>query len=301
LEQVEREEYIKKLEARLRALENTSASASHRSHHSPPPGKTAGSAQDFSVEDLAAQLSIITIGKRVSYGQSRGSDPHPLQTQLESIIAKPPHLPPVTFIQPEQQFSLDLVAKYPIPSLHELCSDHLPLRHQVDILSQCFFNTVNLWLPSINPVDWKIQLDAFWSSTDRLHFRPSPSPPSNPPHLTQHYLVQFVAILYAVLGHGLTLLADIHHLESTAEHLSSVGSSSSSPSGDNHLWNLTQAEKISLSNRWFRFSLGLLMSPEGNIYVKPTVFGIRAMATLSNVEHASVSIIASITYVSHSR
>ncbi|PLW20057.1 hypothetical protein PCASD_02983 [Puccinia coronata f. sp. avenae] len=80
--------------------------------HLPPHGrgKTAspGSPQDFSMDDLAAQLSIITLGRRVS-SQSRGH-PHPLQTQIESIVAKPPNRPPVTFIQPEQQFSLDLVA-----------------------------------------------------------------------------------------------------------------------------------------------------------------------------------------------
>ncbi|PLW20339.1 hypothetical protein PCANC_08477 [Puccinia coronata f. sp. avenae] len=139
------------------------------------------------------------------------------------------------------------------PRQAELCSEHLPLRHQVDILSQCCFNNVTLWLPSVNPVDWKIQLDAFWNSSHRLHFRPSPSPSTSPPHLTQHFLVQFLAILYAILGHSLTLQADIHHLESTAEHLSSVGSSASNPPGGNHLWNLTQAEKISLSNRCIEF------------------------------------------------
>jgi hypothetical protein len=115
-----------------------------------------------------------------------------------------------------------------------------------------------------------------------------------------------LAILYAILGHSLPLQADIHHLESTAEHLSSVGSSASNPPGGNHLcgnhlWNLTQAEKISLSNRWFAFSLGLLMSPEGNIHITPTVFGIRAMAALGFVKHASVSLDSSFSPVISAR
>ncbi|KNZ56148.1 hypothetical protein VP01_2485g5 [Puccinia sorghi] len=277
-DQVEREEYIKRLEARLEALEKSTPPTKPSSASSTPP------AHDFSLDDLAAQLSIITIGKRVRAPIS-DSEPHTLRTQLESIMASQSNLPPITFIQPEQQFSLDLVAKYLVPSLEELCSEHLPSRPQIDILAQCFLNTVNLWSPVINPFDWNIQLDAFWNSTDRLNFRPTPTP-SNPPHLTRHYLTQFIAILYAVMGHGLSTLADIHHLESTPENQSSVGSPTSSPPRDDHLWTLSQAEKISLANRWFRFSLGLLMSPEGNIYVKPTIFGIRAMSILSNVEHA---------------
>ncbi|KAA1088586.1 hypothetical protein PGTUg99_000269 [Puccinia graminis f. sp. tritici] len=284
-EQVEREEYIKKLEARIQALEKSVPSASDHSQSSTP----ANLAQDFSVDDLASQLSIITIGQRVRCPTGLTHPPHPLRTQFESILASQSNIPPITFIQPDQQFSLDLVARYPIPTLEELCSECLPPRSQIDFLSGFFFTTLNLWTHSINPVDWKIQLDRFWSTPDRLHFRPSPSKP-DPPHLTKHYLAQFVSILYGIIGHGLARMADIHNLETVAENQSTGDSSASSPPRDYHLWNLNQAEKISLSNRWFRFSLGLLMSPEGNIYIKPTIFGIRAMAILSNVEHAPENI-----------
>ncbi|PLW11534.1 hypothetical protein PCASD_22718 [Puccinia coronata f. sp. avenae] len=237
LEQVEREEYIKQLEARLQLLErgtSGSPTTSNPPAHSHPP-------QDFTVDDIAAQLSLITIGRRVRC-QPAGKEPHQLRTQLESVLASQSNIPPS-------------------PS------------------SNRNNNSRSTWL------DWNIQLNAFWNTPDRLSFRPSSSP-RNPPHLTQHYLAQFISVIYGVIGHGLARLADIHHLESAAENQSSVGSSTSSPPRDYHLWNLNQAEKISLSNRWFRFSLGLLMSPEGNIYVKPTVFGIRAMSILSNVEHA---------------
>ncbi|KAA1122698.1 hypothetical protein PGTUg99_001375 [Puccinia graminis f. sp. tritici] len=273
------------IHARIQALEKSVPSASDHSQSSTP----ANLAQDFSVDDLASQLSIITIGQRVRCPTGLTHPPHPLRTQFESILASQSNIPPITFIQPDQQFSLDLVARYPIPTLEELCSECLPPRSQIDFLSGFFFTTLNLWTHSINPVDWKIQLDRFWSTPDRLHFRPSPSKP-DPPHLTKHYLAQFVSILYGIIGHGLARLADIHNLETVAENQSSGDSSASSPPRDYHLWNLNQAEKISLSNRWFRFSLGLLMSPEGNIYIKPTIFGIRAMAILSNVEHAPENI-----------
>ncbi|WAR56141.1 hypothetical protein PtB15_6B886 [Puccinia triticina] len=279
-EQVEREEYIKKLEARIQALEKNLPSNNNQ-----PASKSSSVPLDFSADDLAAQLSVITIGQRVRCPTGLKQPPHPLRTQFESILASQSKIPPITFIQPEQQFSLDLVARYSIPPLKELCSECLPPRSQIDFLAEYFFSTLNLWSHYVNPVDWKTQLDSFWSSPHRLQFRPSPCPP-DPPHLTKHYLAQFVSILYGIIGHGLARLADIHNLESVAENQRSGDSSASSPPRDYHLWNLNQAEKISLSNRWFRFSLGLLMSPEGNIYVKPTIFGIRAMAILSNVEHA---------------
>ncbi|KNZ62651.1 hypothetical protein VP01_1241g1 [Puccinia sorghi] len=282
LEQVQREEYIKQLEARLQALEKSAPSANNNC--SPSPSTTP---QDFTVDDLASQLSIMTMGKRAR-GQMARKDPHPLRTQLESILASQSNIPPITFILPEQQFTLDLVAKYPVPNLKELCSEYLPPRSQLDFLSEYYFNTLNLWSPCINRIDWNIQLDAFWNSKDRLGFRP-PCPP-DPPHITQHFLAQFVSVIYGIIGHGLARLADIHHLECPAENQSSAGSSASSPPRDYQLWSLNQAEKISLSNRWFRFSLGLLTSPEGNIYVKPTLFGIRAMHLLSNVEHAPENI-----------
>ncbi|KAI7961871.1 hypothetical protein MJO28_002360, partial [Puccinia striiformis f. sp. tritici] len=271
-EQIQREEYIKKLEARLQALEKSPIA------HSPTPAAP----QDFTVDDLAAQLSLITIGQRARCQN------HPLRTQLESILASQSNAPTINFLQPDQQFSLDLLARHSIPTLEELCTDCLPPRSQIDFLSEYFFNTLNLWSPAINPIDWKIQLDSFWTSKNRINFRPTPSPNNTPLALTQHYLAQFVSILYGIIGHGLTRLADIHNLEShTTENQSSNDSNAaSSPPRDYHLWNLNQAEKISLSNRWFRFSLGLLMSPQGSIYTKPTVFGIRAMAVLSNVEHA---------------
>ncbi|PLW10395.1 hypothetical protein PCANC_19694 [Puccinia coronata f. sp. avenae] len=76
-------------------------------------------------------------------------------------------------------------------------------------------------------------------------------------------------------------LADIHHLQAPTE----VSAKSEHPNGF-HPCNLNQAKKISLAKRWYRFSLDLLISPEGSIYVKPTVFGIKAMAILGKVEHA---------------
>ncbi|PLW21349.1 hypothetical protein PCASD_17204 [Puccinia coronata f. sp. avenae] len=100
----------------------------------------------------------------------------------------------------------------------------------------------------------------------------------NPPHLTQHYLSQFVSIIYAVIAHRLMDLADIHHLQAPTE----VSAKSEHPNGF-HPCNLNQAKKISLAKRWYRFSLDLLISPEGSIYVKPTVFGIKAMAILGRL------------------
>jgi hypothetical protein len=78
-------------------------------------------------------------------------------------------------------------------------------------------------------------------------------------------------------------LADIHHLQAPTK----VSAKSEHPNGF-HPCNLNQAKKISLAKRWYRFSLDLLISPEGSIYVKPTVFGIKAMAILGKVEHALV-------------
>ncbi|PLW57158.1 hypothetical protein PCANC_03099 [Puccinia coronata f. sp. avenae] len=274
--QVEREEYIKKLETRLQALENSASLNATTS----PSTSVDTSTENITVDDLAAQLSIITIGQRVRHQSGANGQPHPIRTQLESILAFQSNSPPVTFIGPDDQFSLNLLARYPLPSLQELCSEHLPSRSQINFLSEFFFSNNNLLSTALSRIHWEIQLDAFWSSTDRVNFRPSPCP-DNPPHLTRHYLAQFVSIIYAVIAHGLMALADIHHLQAPTE-----GSTKSDHPNDFHPCKRNQAEKISLAKRWYRFSLDLLISPEGNIYVKPTVFGIKAMAILGKVEHA---------------
>ncbi|MBW0519053.1 hypothetical protein O181_058768 [Austropuccinia psidii MF-1] len=312
-DQLEREEYINHLQDRIQSLEQIISTNQHYQYHHNPPSTSSSSPktnhtpsisiphQDFTTDDLARQLSNITIGSR-SRASNRHQQIHPLHAQLESIISNQDssstssidlHL--IDYLASNQQFNLNLVSNFQLPPLDQLCYELLPNKIQFDHLSNIYFNTLNIWSPSINQLDWKIQSDSFWNSSNRTQFRPSPSS-SQPLHQSLHHLTHFLACLYAIAAHGLLRQANVHFLEPPQDHHheqqqqqhhrhnSTPSNQSSFNSPD--IFNLSQAQQISLANQWFHFSLTLLIGNLGQITIKPTVFGIRALSILSNVELA---------------
>ncbi|CAH7671802.1 hypothetical protein BY996DRAFT_4579179 [Phakopsora pachyrhizi] len=277
----EREEYIKKLEDRVRTLESSN------SHHPSPPDNSSSLPEiDFSADDIAFQLSKITLGQRLKSTLSRSAPVHPIQSQFQHLFSSGFTRTSTPFFEVDQSFTLDLVSATSSLSLSTLLSDYLPTRAQIDKLSKIYLESVNLWSPCINPISWTVLFNRFWAFPNRLSFRPNPESDQEGCN-TYHQLAHFTACIFAINGHGLLRLADIHQLRPEGHGLSSPqppGHNSNYP--DPEFGNLSQSQKISLAHSWFKYAMGLLVGEEGQVFVKPTSFGIRAMALLGCVELA---------------
>lgn len=251
----EREQYIQQLEARLEALEKSSSSpcrASTQLKLTPTLEVDQNSAEtkiDFSSDDLAYHLSQITLGPRV---QSTKSD-HPLRTELEALLHSSPPRPTHSIFLHQQAFKMSLIPNGPPISLERLQATLPPSSELTELASQ-YFQTLGLLVPCIEPSSWP-----------EVVFNCYQSLPSNPQPELIH---QLVAVL-TVAGLGLLRRVDVHKLQTT------------------HCDTNLQHQQIALAHHWFHLALNALTQPDqGSVLTRPTIWGIRAMALLSNVELA---------------
>ncbi|EGG04835.1 uncharacterized protein MELLADRAFT_88549 [Melampsora larici-populina 98AG31] len=251
----EREQYIQQLEARLEALEKSSSSpcrASKQPKPTPPLEVEQTSTEtkiDFSSDDLAYHLSQITLGPRV---QSTKND-HPLRTELEALLHSSPPRPTHSIFLHQQAFKMSLIPNGPPISLERFQAT-LPPSSELAELANQYFQTFNFWVPCIEPTNWP---EVVFNCYQPL--------PSNPQPELIHQLVSVLT----VAAHGLLRRVDVHKLKPSHS--------------DTNL----QHQQIALAHHWFHLALNALIQPDqGSVLTRPTIWGIRAMTLLSNVEIA---------------
>ncbi|KAG0147568.1 hypothetical protein CROQUDRAFT_34623, partial [Cronartium quercuum f. sp. fusiforme G11] len=235
----EREQYIQHLEARLKALEDSKKSPTHHTIETPSAAKI-----DFIGDDLAYALSSITLGPRPQLAKHH----HPLESQLEAILASLPHRPTPAVFLAQDTFKMSLIPTGPALPLDQLQAS-LPPPSELFELASYYFETLNIWIAAIEPSSWPDTVLRCYEPLD-----------SNPESI--HRLVA----VFTVAAHGLLRKADVHHLQP---------SDSTSP----------QHQQITLAHQWFHLALNALIQPDqGAMLTRPSIWGIRAMTLLANVE-----------------
>ncbi|KAG0150268.1 hypothetical protein CROQUDRAFT_668746 [Cronartium quercuum f. sp. fusiforme G11] len=249
----EQQEYIQKLEAKIEALEksriaplpnsgNVKTSASSNQAVKSVP--TSNAKIDLATDDLANQLSRITLGPRLRAYEQR----YPLETELETLVARAPERPQIAPLIPNLTFKMNLITNRSPPSIKDLQALLPPFSEAME-LSDYYIQSINLWMHCIDPKSWREEVRRCY--------------PPNDPHQFTFEDVHRLAAVLAVVAHGL--------LQRTSHHPNMRGQA--------------QVHQIARADQWFHSALGALTQPDrGEILTHPTIWGIRAMTLLGNVD-----------------
>lgn len=279
----ERDQYILQLEKRVRDLEH--ARHPHSSLEMTSSGyndatksgklmlstSELSSTYDYMAGDLACHIAQATVGRRVT---SPHLYQHPLEAHIRQAVEAEGQGQAIFHFSPNTSQTLPKTSPNASSSSHsgpvfehgeefrmdfnstegpqtlDAIIDILPTQAQLEVTSAIFFHSLNSWLPTVHEAQWKIDIQKFWSEHDLDILKSSPPVSSE---------LQFVACILAIAGHGLLRLE---------------------PSSS--LFVATEEERNWLANVWLKASLRILIL--GEIFLKPTIYGIRALGLLSSVE-----------------
>lgn len=137
------------------------------------------------------------------------------------------------------------------PTPLDKLKDELPPPSELAELAKYYFESLDIWVPAIERSSWP---DVALRAYDHLDAQ-----------LCQPEDVHRLAAVFSVAAHGLLRRADVHRLH---------------PGAQPH-----QNRQITRAHRWFHLALAALTQPDqGAVLTKPSIWGIRAMTLLSNVE-----------------
>lgn len=185
---------------------------------------------------------------RVTLGpRVRSLQPRALEIKAEALLAKLPAQQTPAFFLPEPTFNMSLIPAGPPKPIRDVL-ESLPLRAELDELAGYFFQTLNVWSYAIEPSSWPKALEECYRARE-------------PTELSAEDIHRLAAVL-AAAGHGLIFRASVHQSDPNAK-----------------------LNDIARAHRFFNLALNALTQPnQGAILTQPSVWGIRAMGILTNVE-----------------